>query len=37
MNAALARDADKATAKLSEHLQLTTRILLNADFLSEPG
>jgi DNA-binding GntR family transcriptional regulator len=37
MDAALARDADKATAKLSEHLQLTTRILLNADFLSEPG
>ena len=33
MEAALARDADFATAKLAEHLRLTTRILLTADFL----
>ena len=37
MEAALARDADRAVSKMSEHLQLTTRILLNADFLVEPG
>ncbi len=37
MQACLARDADAATAKLSEHLRLTTRILLAADFLHAVG
>ena len=38
MEAALARDVDTATAKLAEHLRLTTRILLMADFqLSAAG
>ena len=32
MAAALARDADMAVGKLAEHLRLTTRILLMADF-----
>ena len=30
MNAALARDADRTTALMEEHLQSTTRVLLNA-------
>ncbi len=35
MEAALAREVDPATAELSGHLRLTTRILLTADFLLE--
>ena len=37
MEAALARDADLAASLLREHLQLTTRILLDADFLLNSG